>query len=287
MASARATHQLRFKRQRRILARCVRVLAASSLLALSVAVPGVTHAAPPSPELEPAETQAAVPTLLLPDLRTVAPNDLTVEYGRGGRRLLRLANMVWNSGEGALELVGELNPSTQETIVVQQLDLLDTEDIHQYVVGEFVYHPTHAHFHLEQFAQYQVWSMTPDGELHSLVASGEKLSYCLMETNIVDNTNPSFTRRRTHTDCGQEAQGILPGWGDRYNAELDGQTVDITHLSNGTYALLSTANPTGALLETDYTNNTGVSIIALRNMRVTILSQPPTVPEHCRATGRC
>jgi hypothetical protein len=259
----------------------------SALLALiGLAIPLTAWTAPPDPDFDPHTLPATPPSPLLPDLRTVPPDDLTVEFGRGGRRLLRLANMVWNSGEGALELAGELNPSTQQTIVVQQLTLPDSDQRYEYVVGEFVYHPTHGHFHLEQFAVYQIWSVTPDGELHSLVASGSKLSYCLMETNVIDRDNPNFTRRRTHTECGRDAQGILPGWGDRYNAELDGQTIDVTHLPNGRYALMSTANPTGALLESDYTNNTGVVLIELRNTRVTVLGEPGPL-EHCRATGRC
>jgi hypothetical protein len=230
---------------------------------------------------------APTPQPLLPDLRTVPPTDLTIEFGRGGRRLLRLANLVWNGGEGALLLSGALNPSTQQTIVVQRLTLLESEAVHEYVVGEFVYHPTHEHFHLEDFALYQVWSLTPESELRDLVASGEKLSYCLMETNVIDRNNPNFQRQRQHTDCGQETQGILPGWGDRYNAELDGQTIDITHLANGRYALISTANPTGALLESDYTNNSGVVVVELRNSRVTVIATPGSPLEHCRATGRC
>jgi hypothetical protein len=217
----------------------------------------------------------------------VPPAGLTVEFGRGGRRMLRLANLVWNSGDGPLELVGALNPSTQQTIVVQRLARPDSDAYDEYVVGEFVYHPTHAHFHLEEFAIYQLWSLTPDGDLRAVVASGEKLSYCLMETNVIDRDNPAFSRRRTHTECGQEAQGLLPGWGDRYNADLDGQTIDITGLPNGRYALLSTANPNGALLESDYTNNTGAVLIELRNLRVTVIGKPGPLLEHCRATGRC
>ena len=230
---------------------------------------------------------APAPTPLLPDLRTVPPTDLTIEFGRDGQRLLRLANLVWNGGEGALDLAGTLNPSTQQTIVIQRLTLPESEQVYEYVVGEFVYHPTHAHFHLEDFALYQLWSLTPEGELHLLAASGEKLSYCLMETNVIDRNNPSFQRQRQHTDCGQETQGILPGWGDRYNAELDGQTIDITHLANGRYALISTANPTGVLRESDYTNNSGVVVIELGNSRVTVIGKPGPVLEHCRATGRC
>lgn len=214
------------------------------------------------------------PPPLLPDLRTLPPEDLTVEFARGGRRLLRLANMVWNSGLGPLELVGVLSPSTQKTIVIQRLTQPGGGAPDEYVVGQFVYHPTHEHFHVEDFAHFEVWSLTPAGGLHQLVASGDKLSYCLIETDIIDRANPNFTRTRVHTECGPEAQGILPGWGDRYDADLDGQTVDITRLSPGRYALLSTANPSGTLRESDYTNNTGAVIIQLGRSVVWVVDTP-------------
>jgi hypothetical protein len=253
---------------------------------IALAWPGSASAGPDGPVGQPVD-DLAIEAPLLPDLRTAPPADLTIEFARGHRRLLRLSNLVWNSGQGALELAGALNPSTQQTIVVQQLARPGSETAFEYVVGEFVYHPTHAHFHLEDFAIYQLWRLTPDGELSTLAASGEKLSYCLMETNVVDRDNPNFTRRRSHTECGQETQGILPGWGDRYNAELDGQIIDITTVPDGRYALLSTANPNGTLLESDFTNNTGAVVIDLRSTRVTVVGQPGPLLEHCRATGRC
>jgi hypothetical protein len=257
-----------------------------ALAVVALAWPRSAYAGPDGPVGQPVDDQP-IEAPLLPDLRTAPPTNLSVEFARGQRRLLRLSNLVWNSGQGALELAGALNPSTQQTIVVQQLTRPGNETVFEYVVGEFVYHPTHAHFHLEDFAIYQLWSLTPDGELSTLAASGEKLSYCLMETNVVDRDNPSFTRRRAHTECGQETQGILPGWGDRYNAELDGQIIDITTVPDGRYALVSTANPNGTLLESDYTNNTGTVVIELRNTRVTLVGRPAPLLEHCQATGRC
>lgn len=228
---------------------------------------------------------------LRPDLRTAPPANLSMEYASGGRRLLRMANMVWNSGEGALELVGVFSPASQQTIVIQRLARAAGVGFEEYVVGRFVYHPTHEHFHLENFARYEVWSLTPGGGLHQLVASGEKLSYCLIETDIVDRDNPNFTRTPVHMACGQAAQGILPGWGDLYKADLDGQTVDVTRLSNGRYALLSTANPDAVIVESDYTNNTGAVVVELRNMRVTViaaLDPDLTKPadNQCTATAR-
>src|SRR5688500_9276147 len=103
----------RFHRRRSRVRRFVRVTNWSRprqpLLALLLALLGLSAslgvwAAPPDPDFDPHTLPARSPSPLLPDLRTVPPDDLTVEFGRGGRRLLRLANMVWNSGEGALEL---------------------------------------------------------------------------------------------------------------------------------------------------------------------------------------
>src|SRR5688572_16516380 len=93
-----------------------RLLAVSMALACLAAPLGV-RAAPPVPDKLVEDEPVLVP--LLPDLRTVPPADLTIEFASGGRRLLRLANLVWNSGEGALELAGALSPATQQTLVIQ------------------------------------------------------------------------------------------------------------------------------------------------------------------------
>jgi hypothetical protein len=263
-------------------------LLAAALCALGASTGRVQAGRDDPPGEAPAEAALSAP--LLPDLRTLPPWDLTVEYA-GRRRLLRLANMVWNGGAGPLELTGRLSPSTQQTIVTQHLARADGTAPEEHVVGEFVYHPTHGHFHLEDFARYEVWSLTPAGGLYQLVASGGKISYCLIETDIIDREHPSFTRARAHTECGQDEQGILPGWGDRYKAELDGQTVDVTRLSPGRYALLSTANPDGALLESDYGNNTGAVVIELGKSRVTVVAAPDLslnkpADNQCTATTR-
>jgi hypothetical protein len=235
----------------------------------------------------PASTAAPAADPLLPDLRTLPPEDLYITPASGGHRLLHLANIVWNSGLGPLNLIGALSPSTQQTLVIQQLSFPDSDEIEQHLVGLFVYHPQHAHFHIEDFAVYELWSLTTNGELLRPVAHGEKLSYCLIETDIVDNRHPAFTRTRAHTECGQEVQGILPGWGDRYKADLPGQTIDITALPNGAYALLSTANPDRTLLESDYLNNTGTTYLELHNYSVRVVPAPERPLIICRDLGHC
>ncbi len=59
--------------------------------------------------------------LMLPDLRTLPPSDLEIVVLPDGSRELRLSNTIWNSGAGALELEGEINPRTRMTRVVQNV----------------------------------------------------------------------------------------------------------------------------------------------------------------------
>ena len=67
--------------------------------------------------------------------------------------------------------------------------------------------------------------------------------------------NPANTER-TYFQCGNERQGISPGWVDQYHQATPGQELDITGVPPGDYYLVSTSNPDGNFIETDTTNNT-------------------------------
>jgi hypothetical protein len=240
--------------------------------------------APPSPAK--AEVQWTDPSEpRLPDLRTAPPRDLYIER-RGGTRLLRLANLVWNSGLGPLELTGRLNPETGKTQVTQRLYAPD-ESVQDVLVGEFVFHITHAHWHVEDFARYELWALDSRGLPARMVATGTKLSYCLIDTDRVDPANPSYPDSRQYMGCGRVLQGMSPGWGDLYKADLDGQTIDISTLPDGVYALRSTANVGHWLLETDYTNNTATLYVALSGDSVEEVEPPLQAAAVCEASGWC
>lgn len=62
------------------------------------------------------------------------------------------------------------------------------------------------------------------------------------------------------------------GWADTYGAHLDGQHVTTTGLADGTYCLVSTADPANQLLETDDSNNeVGIQVTLTGNS----VSAPP------------
>jgi hypothetical protein len=253
----------------------------------------VTGLIAPEDEDAPAPTSASFspPTdlsvaLLWPDLRTLPPSDFEIRNLSRGRRMLRLANTVWNSGQGPLELMGKLNPVTQQTRVQQRLYAEDGA-VDAYDVGEFVWHPGHDHWHFEDFAVYQLWSLTPHGELERVVASSIKLSYCLIDTDVANSAHPGFDPRRHYQGCGRTLQGLSIGWGDQYDSFLEGQSLDITGLPDGVYGLVSQVNPGRRLLEADYTNNSAVIYLRLLGDEVVVALPPDLDQVHCRAWGWC
>lgn len=228
--------------------------------------------------------QAAV--FLLPDLRSLPPFDLKIRRLGGGRRELRLGNTIWNSGEGPMELIGELNPLTRQTRVLQRVFASDGS-AHARYVGEFVFHPTHDHWHFEGFALYELWSLAQDGGLERVLSSSDKLSYCLIDTDPLKRGMPQFSAQRIYAGCGRQLQGLSPGWGDTYKSSLDGQSLDITGVADGYYALKSTTNPQRYLYEANYSNNSAVLYIEIRVNKVSTANLDEIIHRVCPETGIC
>ncbi|HRE27995.1 MAG TPA: lysyl oxidase family protein, partial [Anaerolineales bacterium] len=208
----------------------------------------------------------------LPDLRTLPPWDLSVERHSSTDRVLRFANTVWNSGAGVMELYGASSGITQQTRVLQRVYASDG-GARDHFVGTFVFHPEHDHWHVADFATYQLWALSADGEPERLLAVSEKLSYCMIDTDIVAPALPGFPSARVYIGCGRLRQGLSIGWGDTYEADLEGQTLDLGWAGDGIYSVVSISNPRGRLLESDYANNLGVTYFRLRGDAVTLI--PP------------
>jgi hypothetical protein len=200
--------------------------------------------------------------------------------------VLRFANTVWNDGEGPLELHGEIDVTTRRTHVVQRVTSA-AGVVQEWPVGEFVLHPTHAHWHLGEFAVYQLWSIHPTGEPDRLVATSDKVSFCLIDTGVVNRRDPLSPAGRIYYGCGRARQGLSVGWGDTYRSYLDGQSLPLGEAADGLYALLSTANPNGTLRETETSNNTGRVYLAIIGDRVSIVEGRVISRERCLTSGVC
>jgi hypothetical protein len=62
-----------------------------------------------------------------------------------------------------------------------------------------------------------------------------------------------------------------------YTSDLDGQTLDVTDVPDGVYAVRAVANPDRLIFESDYANNIAVTYVQLDAGSVAILEPPSAV----------
>ena len=82
-----------------------------------------------------------------------------------------------------------------------------------HLVGEFVWHPTHDHWHFAGFSIYELWTLAPSGALDEIISSSDKVSYCVIDTDIIDYQDRSFAPRRGYYGCGKALQDYRQGGG--------------------------------------------------------------------------
>lgn len=186
------------------------------------------------------------------------PADFTIETTPENTRLLRLTNYIMNWGPGRLEILGESDHVTQRTVVTQHVYRANGT-FTNHPAGIFVFHPAHDHWHLENFARYEVWSLNPEGGLLENVALAAKVSYCLRDTGR--STLPGTPAEPLYVECLNKLQGINIGWIDSYEYDIPDQTVDITALADGVYAVRCIVDPGDLFLEANEKNNTSLSYI--------------------------
>jgi L-ascorbate metabolism protein UlaG (beta-lactamase superfamily) len=207
--------------------------------------------------------------LLLPDLRTLAPSGLEIAHtSSDGSTLLKLTNSIWNGGYGPLDLISVVDPGSETQYVVQRIWRDDGEYIEE-SIGEFIFHSGHNHWHLISFSVYELWSMQPNGMLDQVVATSGKVSYCLRD--IRRNSEAERIDRASFTSCSPVRQGLSVGWTDVYEYYMAGQSIDITGLEDGTYALMSIADPYNLIRESDETNNGVVIYVEIQGTKVTVI----------------
>ena len=196
--------------------------------------------------------------------------------------VLRFSNTVWNAGEGPLELRGE-TVSAQRTKVYQRI-YDETSAFSEQVVGEFIFHPAHNHWHFENFAEYELWTKA---EYDTWIASnrvrgqaqkrGSKTIFCMMDTAKVQNL-PGSPSTKAYSSCGQILQGISVGWGDTYGYNLPEQWIDLgtSKLTDGTYVLRSVVDHKNTLIESSsntdiresHEDNEAITVFQVRKNKI-------------------
>jgi Lysyl oxidase len=202
---------------------------------------------------------SAQPVELRPNLQPFPAFDLSLvrNFSTGGKEI-RFSTRSWNKGAGPLELVaGETGSQGQN--VYQRVYLSDGS--HQdYFAGTFVWHPFHNHFHFNDYAAYRIEPINAPG---GSPKSGNKTTFCIMDTNKVDTSLPGAPPQAVYATCGTTIQGMSVGWADTYVHTLEGQSVDFTGNPTGDYCLSIQIDPKERLLETDNSDNVASSLLRI------------------------
>jgi len=224
--------------------------------------------------------------LLLPDLKTLKPTDLRLILDpETDRKSIRFSNRILNRGPGVLEMYGEFISEIDSIRVTQIFTRTDLTRLER-EAGIFIFHAMHEHWHWEGFSQYQVWSLTPSGQLDKPVATNNKVGYCLEDIelfagnqDVIHHENGDSTPLKPQfSSCYWRRQGLSVGWVDVYKSHVSGQTVDISHLPDGIYALRSTVDPANIILEANDVNNSAVVYFVIQDNLLDNLKRPPTLP---------
>jgi hypothetical protein len=204
--------------------------------------------------------------------------DLAFDQLGDGTHILRFTNTVWNAGEGRLELESDSASSEVPQPIYQNLydaPVGGTRTERKRVASDFIFHPTHNHFHFADFASYRLLSDDGAGGYSPMSTEGTKTSFCIEDTARISGGHPP-----QYTTCNADRQGLTPGWGDTYEANLPDQWVILgdESLSDGEYAVQSIADPKGVLDEGGgdrEDNNTAVTYFTVSGGRITDVRDAP------------
>lgn len=230
------------------------------------AMPARTSATAQTPQRPRVQTETNPDPRSLPDLIALPAWSISVE-SRRGRDILSFNATEWNAGPGTLVVEG-FRGLDQELMDAFQYFMVDGEAIGRAPIGRLGFHPAHHHWHFEEFTEYSLLNAAKT----EVLVSG-KQSWCLANTDAIDlsvqNAKWDASAGDLFTMCGDLGalwirEVLDVGWGDTYAQFSRDQAFDITDLPNGDYYIRTTVNPTGALFESDATNNVEDRLIRLR-----------------------
>jgi hypothetical protein len=242
------------------------------IAAATMAPPTATATAVPTATATPVPSPTPFPDgWRLPDLYTMPPEDFRIERNVvTGQPELRFTSSVANLGTGPLVLIGAYDAAEDKTRAIQRIFVAGGEVVEHYV-GHFVFHPTHDHWHFENFNLFELWSFGAAGELEELLSSSGKHSWCITETAIYQPLPEIYDPYSLLGGCDPEMQAIATGWVDTYEWNLPGQELSLAGIADGQYAFVSTVNPDALVIELDYENNARTTYIEIREGTVTVL----------------
>lgn len=230
---------------------------------------------------------------LLPDLAQDRPSAVAIQtVGPASARRYRLVfgSAVANVGAGPLVVEGRRANRARPRMRGDQLVFRadgSTRRIRNVGRLRYVVSSDHEHWHLLDFDRYELRSARD----FTLVLRDRKTGFCLGDryATSLESGTPTFTG-----GCGLDRPGLLrvgegisPGFGDDYHANLEGQYLDVTRLRAGRYVLVHQANPERTLVESDYTNNAASILLELAWPRGRAAAPEVTELAVCPDSARC
>ena len=227
---------------------------------------------PQGADTEPPASATETPDLL-PDITTTVPDDIYIEEGSDGEKLLRFSTSVENRGEGPLELLGAEDAATGNVIATQVIAQRDGGE-REHFAGHFVMSDGHNHWHLENFALFELFPFEGSQPTSGAIASQNKITFCLIDEARIEPPPEHVAEVPRFLACEWDSQGISEGWRETYAAWLPEQWVVITDVPDGLYVLRTTLDPDGLLLESDTENNAVVLVIEIDGDDVALIEEP-------------
>src|SRR3954467_6995747 len=243
-----------------------------SLLSLSVAIAACASLLATGATAGPAPATPSGD--LLPDLDQQTPSGLMISLASAhgpARYVLGFQSAVRNIGDGPFIIAG--NRANRRTPLMTATQLIDRADGPQHAVTvaarlRYAISPDHQHWHLLHFDRYELRHAGRGGVL----VRDRKTGFCLGDRyRVVDHDVPAAGPQPTYKDrCGLTEpwllsikEGISPGYGDNYQAFLEGQSLPLTGLPPGRYVLTHRTNSDRTLLESNYANDAASVLLDL------------------------
>lgn len=206
---------------------------------------------------------------MLPDLIALPADDITLDT-EGGKIYLRFTTRYWNDGQGPLELIAHPEDDDIGDIERDVWQRIYRSDgtFREKLVGNFLWHEPHLHYHFTDFAVYE---LTPIDNLEdNTPILNQKTTFCVRDIEPMDPSDPKVSSEAVYEICGKARQGISPGWVDTYYFSYADQNFDVTDLPSGTYRLSIIVNPENKFEEIDFDNNRSDVVLRLDMENVTV-----------------
>ena len=178
-----------------------------------------------------------------------------------GSSTLRFSTTSWNSGTGPLQLeAGSVDTGSGKQQVYQRVFNNDGTSA-RFFAGWFEWHPTHNHFHFDDYALYPLQPVNATG---GSLRTGSKTTFCVMDTTKINTTLPGAPGQAVYSTCGNVIQGMSVGWGDTYGSYLAGQEIDFTDNPDGIYQLKIGIDPKSVIIESNDNDNESCVLLSIK-----------------------